>query len=180
MIKINLLPIKKKKKKSKPIPGFLIGGICGLIATILIMGYLFYFFSSRLSDRKKTVAANEKTLAELAEKIKAVEDFEKKNADFKKQKELIEQLSKDRLTPAKVMDEISAQLPVGVWLNTLSFTGDTVTMGCTGFNNTDVVNYVTNLKNSKIFTDVNLQESVQASVGGFSVYNFRLTFKVKV
>lgn len=179
MIKINLLPVKKKKKKAKPIPGFVIGGIGAFVVTALVMGYLFYFFNSRLGDRKKTVAENEKTLADLAQKIKAVEDFEKKNAEFKKQKELIEQFSMNRLVPVMVIDEISLQLPVGVWVNNLSLTGDTVTMSCTGFNNTDVVNYVTNLKSSKIFSDINLQESVQANVTGFSVYNFRVTFKVK-
>lgn len=179
MIKINLLPVKKKKKKAKPIPGFIVGGLGALILVALVMGYLFYFFNTRLEDRKRKIAENDRILAELATKIKAVEDFEQKNAAFKRQKELIEQLSKNRLTPVMVLDEISAQLPPGVWLTNLSVTGNTITMACTAFNNTDVVNYVTNLKSSKLFTDANLQESVQATIDGFSVYNFRLTFKVK-
>ena len=178
MIKINLLPIKKKKK-AKPLPTFAIAGVGIFIIAAAVMGYLFYFYSSRVSEKKQQVADNDKKIEELARKIKAVEDYEKKNAEYKKQKEVIEQLGKNKLVPIKVLDEISVQLPSGVWLNSLSLNGGNVSISCTGFNNTDVVNYVNNLKGSKMFSDVYLQESIQGSQGGFSVYTFRITFKVK-
>ena len=57
--------------------------------------------------------------------------------------------------------------------------GSDINLGCTAFTNTDVVNYVNNLKNSQLFTEVFLQESVQAGASGLTLYTFRLTFKVK-
>jgi len=57
--------------------------------------------------------------------------------------------------------------------------GSDINLGCTAFSNTDVVNYVNNLKNSKLFTEVYLQESIQSKTKEASVYTFRLTFKVK-
>lgn len=179
MIKVNLLPVKKRKK-AKPIPAFLIATIALTVLAAAIMFYVNYFFSSKVSARKAHVAENENKIKELEKKIKAVEDYEKRNEDFKKRRDIIEQLSKNKALPVKIIDEISNILPAGVWLNSMDIKGVDMSLGCTGFTNTDVVNFVNNLKNSRMFTDVYLQESVQTSISGFSAYNFRLTFKVKV
>jgi type IV pilus assembly protein PilN len=178
MIKVNLLPTKKKKKQ-KPVPSFLIYAVLLAIATGLILAYLTYFYSSRLSDRQAKVKENEQKLAELKAKIKAVEDFERLNKTFQQRKDIIEELGRNKSLPIKILDEVSSQLPAGVWLNSMDVKGSEITLGCTAFSNTDVVNYVNNLKNSKLFTDAYLHESVQSKSTGISVYTFKLTFKVK-
>jgi type IV pilus assembly protein PilN len=179
MIKINLLPIKKRKK-AKPLPTFLIVAVGVVIASIAIVAYLNYFFGSRVDERKATVTANERTLADLEKKIKAVDDYEKRNAEYKKRKDIIEQLGKNTAVPVRILDEISTTLPVGVWLTTMNIKGQSMSMKCSAFSNTDVVNFVNNLKGSKILEDVYLQESVQAQQGGFTIYNFSVTCKVKI
>jgi type IV pilus assembly protein PilN len=178
MIKVNLLPVKKKKK-AKPVPTFLIVTIGIAFAAVAVMIYLNFFFQGRVDARKTKVAENERQLAELDKKIKAVDDYEKRNADYKKRKEIIEELGKNKALPVKLLDEISTLLPVGVWLTSLNISGNDLVLACTGFSNTDVVNFVNNLKGSKLLTDVYLQESVQATASGFSTYNFRITCKVK-
>lgn len=178
MIKVNLIPTKKKKKQ-KPIPVFLIYTILLFVVTGLILGYLAYFYSSSLSKREATVKENEIKITELKAKIKAVEDFERLNKTFQQRKDIIEELGRNKSLPVKILDEISAQLPVGVWLTAMDIKGIDINLSCTAFSNTDVVNYVNNLKNSKLFTDVYLQESIQSKTKEISVYTFRLTFKVK-
>ncbi len=178
MIKVNLLLVKKKKK-AKPWPTFLIVTVGISIAALAIMIYLNFSYQGRVSDRKATVARNEKTLAELAKKIKAVDDYEKLNADYKKRKGIIEELGKNKTLPVKLLDEISRRLTDGVWLGSLDIKGNDITLACTGFNNNDVVNFVNSLKGSAMLTDVYLQESVQATMEGFSTYNFKITCKVK-
>lgn len=178
MIKVNLIPTKKKKKQ-KPIPVFLIYTILLFVVTGLILGYLAYFYSSRLSAREAEFKENERKITELKAKIKAVEDFERLNKTFQQRKDIIEELGRNKSLPVKILDEISAQLPVGVWLTAMDVKGADINLNCTAFSNTDVVNYVNNLKNSKLFTDVYLQESIQSKTKEISVYTFRLTFKVK-
>jgi Tfp pilus assembly protein PilN len=78
----------------------------------------------------------------------------------------------------KILDEVNALLPPGVWLTSMDVSGDKVNLSCTAFTNTDVVNYVDNLKNSKLFTDIYLQESIQTQAAGYLLYNFRLIFKI--
>lgn len=178
MIKVNLLPVKKRKKQ-KPVPTFLISMVFITLVAGAILAYLVFFFSGRVSDRQTKVRENEAKITELKKKIKDVEDYEKRNAVFQQRKEIIEKLGKNKTLPVKILDEINALLPPGVWLTSMEVKGDNLNLGCTAFTNTDVVNYVDNLKNSKLFTDIYLQESVQAQAAGFTLYNFRLTFKVK-
>ena len=178
MIKVNLLSVKKRKKQ-KPLPTFMISMVLVTLVAGAVLAYLVFFFSGRVSERQAKVRDNEAKITELKQKIKDVEDFEKRNADFQKRKEIIEQLGKNKTLPVKILDEINTLLPPGVWLVSMDVAGDKLNLSCTAFSNTDVVNYVDNLKLSKLFTDIYLQESVQAQASGFSLYNFRLTFKVK-
>ena len=178
MIKVNLLPTKKKRKQ-KPVPAFLIYAVLLTLAVGAISLYIAYHFSSTVSAKETKVRENEKTIATLKEKIKAVEDFEKLNKTFQQRKDIIEELGRNKSRPVKILDEISAVLPAGVWLTSADVTGTDVSLSCIAFSNTDVVNYVNNLKNSKLFTDIYLQESVQSKLATSTVYSFKLTFKVK-
>jgi type IV pilus assembly protein PilN len=179
MIKVNLLPVKKKRK-AKPVPGFLVGAILLALATGIVLSYLTYFYGTRLKERQEQVADNERKIAQLKAKIAAVTDYEKRNAMYKQRKEVIEQLSKNKTMPVKIVDEVSRLLPAGVWLKSLGVKGHDINIEGVGFTNTDVVNYVNNCKGSSLLTEVYLQESVQTDISGYAAYTFRLTCKVKI
>jgi len=178
MIKVNLLPVKKRKKQ-KPVPVFIISMIGITLAAAAILAYLIFFFNARVTERQAKVRDNEAKISELKRKLKDVEDYEKRNAMFQKRKEIIETLGKNKSLPVKILDEISKLLSPGVWLTSMDVKGDNISLNCTAFSNSDVVNFVDSLKNSKLFADVYLVESVQAQKEGSSLYNFKLTFKVK-
>jgi type IV pilus assembly protein PilN len=178
MIKVNLLPVKRKKK-SKPLPSLLITTILVTVGACIIMAYLAFFFNSRLSEKKVQFTANEKKMAELKAKIKAVDDFEQRNKTFKQRSEIIEQLSRNKSVPVKILDEISVLLPSGIWIHGMSVSGDTLNLDGYGFTNSDIVSFVDNIKNSKMFTEVYLQESKSAEVEKIPLYTFKLTFKLK-
>lgn len=178
MIKVNLLPVKKKKKR-KPISPFLLFSVALTVLVAAVLAYLVYFYGSRLETKQAKVRENEQKIAALKEKIKSVEDYEQRNVVFQKRKEIIEELGRNKSLPVRTLDEISRLLPPGVWLNSLEVKGKDANMSCTAFTNTDVVNYVNNLKGSALLADVYLQESVQAKSGTYSLYSFKLSFKVK-
>lgn len=179
MIKVNLLPVKRKKK-AKPLPTFLISTILVTLATALVMAYLVFFFSSRLHARKADFANNERKIAELQQQIKAVEDFEQRNKDFKQRNDVIEQLSKNRSVPVKVLNEVNLLIPTGVWLKDLKMTGtSSVDIEGFGFTNAEIVAYVDNLKKSTLFSDVYLKESKSIELEKIPLYAFKLNFRIK-
>jgi type IV pilus assembly protein PilN len=178
MIKVNLIPVKRKKK-AKPLPSLLISVILVTMAVAFIMAYLTFFFSSRLNARKNTVAQNERKITELKQQIKTVEDFEQHNKEFQQRNDVIEQLSKNRSVPVKVMNEINLLIPNGIWLKEMKMSATGIDIEGLGFTNTDIVAYVDNLKKSPLFTDVYLKESKSIEIEKIPLYSFRLSFKIK-
>ena len=179
MIKVNLLPLKRKRKP-KPIPTFIISTVIITLITIIVFVNLVFLFNSRLSAKKKTFQANEQKLAELKLKIKEVENYEQLNQSIQQKSNLIEQLRKNQSVPVKLLDEINNLLPRGVWLGEMTFSGGNVNIDGFAFENSDIVSYINNLKNSQLLTDVYLMESKSTTVEKIPLYTFKLTFRVKV
>lgn len=179
MIKVNLLPVKRKKKP-KPIPSFIVTMVVITIITIIVMATLSTIFNSRLSKKRTLFQANESKIAELKQKIKEVENFEQLNKTIEQRNGIIEQLRKNQSMPVRLLDEANNLLPNGVWLDEITVSGENVNMKGYAFANSDIVSYVDNMKNSKIFTEVYLQESKSTNIENTSLYMFKLTFKMKV
>ncbi len=184
MIKINLLAEKRAKKKevkvTTPARKFLTTILVVALATLLVMLGINYYFSYSKDELKKQ-SANNKTQIELLQKnIQDVKKFESLNASTEQKTNLIEKLRKHQSVPVRILDEISAILPEGVWLSSLLYKENNVIIEGFAFTNPDIVSYVDNFKGSAIIADVFLEESKQEEVNKIPVYKFKLNFKVKV
>jgi len=179
MIRVNLLPIKRKKK-AKPLPTLVIVTTLITVVVICALAYLFYYYSSVLQATQNRFESNTKKIAELKDKIKEVDNFEKLNKTIEDKTKIIEQLRKNQNIPVMMLDEISKNLPKGVWLSSMTVTGGGSSVNIEGFafTNADVVAYVDNLKSSKLLTEVYLEESKQAEIDKIPLYQFKMTFKV--
>lgn len=177
MIRINLLPVKRKKKP-KPLPSFIVTATFITLVVIFILGYLFYYYNSRLAEARSRFETNKQRIEELKKRIKEVDNFEKLNSMIDERNKLIEQLRRNQNLPVVMLDEISKALPNGVWLHSLALSGGNLTIDGYGFTNSDVVTYVDNLKKSNRFTEINLQESKQVEIDKIPLYQFKVTMKV--
>jgi len=179
MIRVNLLPVKRKKK-AKPLPAFVIATTLITVLVICALAYLFYYYNSTLQATQNRFDSNKQKIAELKEKIKEVDNFEKLNKTIEDRTKIIEQLRKNQSIPVMMLDEISKSLPKGVWLNSMEVTGGGSNVSIDGyaFTNPDVVTFVENLKSSKLLTEIYLQESRQAEIEKIPLYQFKLTFRV--
>ncbi len=177
MIRINLLPYKRKKK-AKPLPTFVISTALITVIAFCALAYLFFYFNADLQAANDRFEGNKKRIAELKNKIKEVDNFEKLNKTIEERTKIIEQLRKNQNKPVMILDEISRNLPKGVWLNIMTVSGDNGNIDGHAFTNTDVVAFVDNLKSSKLLADVYLQETRQVEIEKIPLYHFKLTFKV--
>ncbi|MBI5675250.1 MAG: PilN domain-containing protein [Nitrospirae bacterium] len=179
MIRINLLPAKRKKKASE-FPIHFIPGIFVTIVAVVLMVVYYFYLNNQITTKKAERTAKEQRLAEIKEKIKEVENYEKDNEAFREKNKVIEELKARQAAPLILLDEVSNMLPKGVWLTALTDSGGTINITGVAFTNPDLVNYVQNLKGSKYMTDVQLIESRQTKIEQSSVYNFSLSFKLKI
>ncbi|MDI6744440.1 MAG: PilN domain-containing protein [Thermodesulfovibrionales bacterium] len=178
MIRVNLLPVKRKKKP-KAVPVFIINSVLLTLAAVIVSGDLFYYINSRLATLQQQKKTNEATIADMKNKIKEVENYETQKQTLEKRKGIIEQLRKNQSLPVKILSEMGNVLPNGVWLQSMSISGIDIKISGASFTNEDVVNYEKNLKKSALFTDVTLHGTQKSTTGKVVTYQFNITFKVK-
>ena len=180
MIKINLLPTKKKPpRKVTELQQQLILG--GLILVLAGGGMWTYWnsLSAKIDGLQRTKAAANARIREqdsMLREVKSVEDERKKVND---KIAIIEQLKKNQGLLVHLLDEVSKALPQGVNLTLLSEKSGQINLEGMAFTNNDIVRFVDNLKASPYCSDVFLQETAQNTVEGTDVYKYKLQFTFK-
>ena len=183
MIKINLLPVKRAARKVKaPADDSLmqVGIGVGVILIFLgACGYRWQILTDEVAMQTQVKTTKAKELEELKKKVIEVEDFEKKKLQLEDKNRIIEQLRKNQSGPVKLLDHLSRSLdPLKIWL--LSVDGDTqVTVSGKALTNDDIVEFIRNLQRTNYFSLVSLDESVQGTDDGVTVYSFRIKVTVK-
>lgn len=180
MIRINLLPTKKKKKKPLILPAPFMFGIAAVLLIIMAGVGATFYMSGKIDDLNEAIFQKQKRLDQLKVVLKQIENYERDNEEVKRKTRIIEQLKKNQIVPLVLLDEVSEVLPKGVWLTKLTDKDRFISLEGYAHSNNDLVGYVQNLKGLRFFQDVMLVESRQDSVEGIAVYRFKLTFRVQV
>lgn len=183
MIKINLSTIKKGVKKSKVSVQFQSQLIAAVVVALLVLGGAVYgwtWLNSKVNRLQNEKAQAQKELAALKEKVKEVENYERDKKNFEEKISVIEQLKKNQTGPVFMLDEVSKNIPERVWLTKLSESGGRISLEGNAISNTDLVNFVNNLRNAKGFSNVDLTESKSAMEGNIPIFIFKLQCDFKV
>lgn len=180
MIKINLLPTKKKPpKKVTELQQQLILG--SLILALLAIGMWFYYqkLNSEINRQIKNKAEAEAKIREQDNMLKEVKTVEEERKKVTEKIGIIEQLKKNQGMLVHLLDDVSRALPQGVNITALSENNRQINLEGTAFTNNDIVKFVDNLKDTRSLNDVFLQETVQTVQDGVQIYRYRLQFTFK-
>lgn len=185
MIKINLLPTKKKPpKKVTELQQQLILGT--LILGVLVVGMTSYWksLSAKIDSLQKTKVAAEEKITEQKKMLDDVKSVEDERTKVNEKIAIIEQLKKNQGYLVHLLDEISKALPPGVNIANLTDKSgqggiEQINMDGVAFTNNDIVRFIDNLKASPYCSDVTLQETSETSQEGIDVYKYKLQFTFK-
>jgi type IV pilus assembly protein PilN len=180
MIKINLLPTKKKTPKKvtelqqQMILGALILGLVGA-------GMFFYWqsLSSRINDLQRSKAAAEAKIREQDNLLKEVKSVEDERRQVNDKIAIIQQLKKNQSGFVHLLDEVSKALPTGVNITALAENRGQISIEGGAFTNNDVVHFIDNLKASPYLADVFLLETREVVEQGIEMYKYKLQFTFK-
>jgi type IV pilus assembly protein PilN len=181
MIKINLLP--SKKKPAKKLTEFQKQLSLGSLIMAIVLGGMWSYYmtlSLRISSLVRTKTVAEAKIREQDNMLKEVKSVEAERAKVAEKIAIIEQLKKNQGGLVHLLDEVSKALPLGVNFLSLSEKNYQIDIEGTGFTNNDIVRFVDNLKASPYFSDVYLVESVQTSVDAMDIYKYKMQFSFKV
>ena len=176
MIKINLLPQLRAKKVKKQIEiqyqQWLFSTL--LVVLILVLGYFWFYLNERIQSLENEKISMTQSLNVLKEKVKEVESFESDKKIFEAKIKIIQQLKLNQGGPVHLLDQVSRNLPARVWLIGLAQQGNAVTIEGKAMSNSELVDFIDNLKRSKYFSDIQLLESRQGIESNVPIYNFKL------
>ena len=156
MPRINLLPWRDEERKERKLK-FLValGGAVIGACLVAFVGYLM--MDSMVSAQE---ARNEKLKAEIAELDKQIEKINSLEADkarFIARMEVIEKLQRSRPEIVHVFDEITKQIPDGVYLTAITQTGTKLKFEGVAQSSTRVSAFMRNIDASSYLKDPDLE-----------------------
>ena len=174
MIKINLLLTRKEKKKAGVRKEFVI-----LILAVGLLLILLAALNWKIGKEKEDMVAQiSETKKEIARyKSLAVEVTKAKEAQKVLQDKLniINSLRKGKETPVRVLDEISVDKPEKLQLELMKKEGSKLAIEGIALDDETIVQFITNLKKSKLFKNVDLIVSEQIEQNKIKLKKFILS-----
>ncbi len=177
MAKINLLPWRAERRKLRQKEFFSMLGATALVAVLAAFGVITYF-DHLIDGQNQRNALLQKEIALLDEKIKEIEELDKKKAQLLARKAVIEQLQASRSQMVHLFDELVRTIPEGVRLNTIKQTGDELTLDGVAQSNARVSSYMRALEVSGWLTNPDL--SIIEAKGTDKAMPFTFALKVKL
>lgn len=177
MIKINLLLERKEKKKVGVKKELIIFSL----AIIILLAVLFVIHW-RLEKTREDI------LAQIAQMKKDINYYKSLTSEVNKAKEaqkilqeklnIINTLRKEKSSPARVLDELSIGKPEKVHFESLKKEGSKVGIEGIALDDETVANFMTNLRKSKIFKNVDLIVTEQIEVSKIKLKKFVLSCEI--
>jgi type IV pilus assembly protein PilN len=131
---------------------------------------------------------NKKTQAQIASTKKEIEYYKSLRTEFEKAKEqqrilqeklnVINMLKKEKASPAKVLDELSIDKPEKAHFESVKKDGSRLGIEGIALDDETVANFMTNLRKSKLFKNVDLIVSEQIEVNKIPLKKFILSCEI--
>jgi type IV pilus assembly protein PilN len=179
MIKINLLLARKEKKK-RGIRRELIVLAGSVVLLLLILGFVHW----------KYYQEREEVLGRIAQTKNEIMHYKSLTTEVNKAKEtlktlqdkinVINTLRKEKTSPARVLDELSVLKPEKIQLESLKKEGTKLGIEGIALDDETIANFMTNLRQSKLFKNVDLIVSEQSEQSRIKLKKFTLSCEISL
>ena len=176
MIKINLLLTRKEKKAGVRKEVVILIVAVGLL--LILLAALNWKIGKEKEDMVAQISETKKEIARY--KSLAVEVTKAKEAQKVLQDKLniINSLRKGKETPVRVLDEISVDKPEKLQLELMKKEGSKLAIEGIALDDETIVQFMTNLKKSKLFKNVDLIVSEQIEQNKIKLKKFILSCEI--
>lgn len=181
MLKINLLKDKLIKKQTIfiNINPFIKFGIVVFI-NLFALSLIYFFLIANIKELRVLSQSNKNELNILKKRVSEIRDYEQANKELENKINIIYTLIKGYDSPSKIFDNIAKALPEGIWLNSLNYKDNKITLEGVAFTNENLIGFTDDLKKIPDIMDITIEESNRSEIDRNPVYKFRLNFRIKV
>jgi type IV pilus assembly protein PilN len=179
MIRVNLLPHRQLKREARQREFGLMAGFSAIAAAFIIfMGWTF--IDSQVSEQTSRNGRLDTAISKLDKEIADIKDLKDQISIMLERKQVVENLQTNRSQSVVVLDELSRQLPEGMYFKTIKQKANVITIEGIADTNARVATLVRNLSTSNWMESPNLVEIKSLMVNNVKQNAFTLTVNLKV
>lgn len=174
MIRINLLPHREEKRKARRQQFYVLLGLVSILAAVI------WFLGFSLINREIS-AQNEKNeflkreIASLDKEISEIKKIQEQTNALLSRKRVIEALQANRTETVHLFNELAKQVPEGIYLRTLTQTGQKIAITGYAQSNARITSLMNNLDESPLLEGSTLIETKAEVVGSRRLNAFSIT-----
>jgi type IV pilus assembly protein PilN len=169
MIRINLAPPDGRPRRAggpkQPLrlPEFNLGMLFAVLylATAAGLGAWWWATTAREADLTSQLHVANAELTSLKQRVGQVGKVREQVAELKKRIDALEELTKSQARPVVLFDALADVVPRDLWLTGLEERGNTLRITGTSYSTTAVADFMSNLRSSGRFKDVDIVTSRQ-------------------
>jgi type IV pilus assembly protein PilN len=179
MMRINLLPHRQLKRAERQRQF----GLMALMAVVAAGAVVFTgwtFLGAKKDAQLERNGRLEQAIAQLDKEIADIKDLKDQISNVLERKQIVENLQTNRSQSVVILDELSRQLPEGLYLRSIKQQGNLITLDGVADTNARVATLVRNLSVSNWMESPNLIEIKSITVNGVKQNDFTLNVSLKV
>ena len=178
MIRINLLPHRQIKRAAKQREFGLMGLMAaGAACAVVFLGW--QFLSAQNNTQLERNGRLEKANADLDKQIADIKDLKDQINNVLERKHVVENLQTNRSQAVVIVDELTRQLPEGVYLKSIKQTGNLITIDGVADTSARVATLVRNLSVSNWMESPKLVVINTATVNNIKQNDFTVAVSLK-
>ena len=178
-MRINLLPHRQIKRAERQRQF----GLMALMAAVAASAVVFTGWTFLGAKKDSQIERNgrlELAISNLDKEIAAIKDLKDQINNVLERKQIVENLQTNRSQSVVILDELSRQLPEGLYLKSIKQQGNLITLEGVADTNARVATLVRNLSVSNWMESPNLIEIKSIIVNGVKQNDFTLNVSLKV
>jgi type IV pilus assembly protein PilN len=179
MIKINLLPARKDVFKTAIRKEYLVlGGSLALLVAILVG--IQWKIDGEIKETAAQISAAQKDILRHKNLVSGLNQAKEAQKSLQDKLNVIDALRKEKASAAMVLDELSTDKPEKLHLDSLKKEGAKLGIEGVALDDETVANFMTNLRKSKIFKNVDLVVTQQIEQNKIKLKKFVLQCEIRL
>ncbi len=178
MMRINLLPHRQIKRAERQREFGLMGLMAaGAACAVIFLGW--QFLGAQKSSQLERNGRLEKAITSLDKEIADIKDLKDQISNVLERKQIVENLQTNRSQSVVILDELTRQLPEGLYLKSIKQTGNLIILEGVADTNARVATLVRNLSVSNWMESPILVEIKSITVNNIKQNEFTLNVSLK-
>lgn len=160
MIRLNLLPIKEAERALGRRQQISLVAL-GLVTTLVMMLIPYLIQGRKLTTLETRIETINKEVQTMNLQVREVHEIDRLKKDVQTKLQIIQELNRKRIGPARVLDDLSLAAPDNLWLIDFSESRSSATFTGLALDNETIAKFMRQLQASPYFHAVDLVETSQ-------------------